>query len=74
MDPEIKRAIDEARPQLERLGIDPAELEGGDPEVVVPKLLEHDIAVYRFREATSLDTEVYYATRATTAVHPIAFQ
>jgi uncharacterized protein YjbI with pentapeptide repeats len=40
LDPDIKRAIDEARPHLRRLGIDPAELEGGDPEVVVPKLLE----------------------------------
>ena len=29
---------------------------------VVPKLLDHDIAVYRFREPASLDAEVYYAT------------
>jgi dipeptidyl-peptidase 4 len=29
---------------------------------VVPLLLDHDIAVYRFREATTLDAEVYYAT------------
>jgi uncharacterized protein YjbI with pentapeptide repeats len=40
LDPEIKRAIDEARPHLQRLGIDPAELEGGEPEVVLPKLME----------------------------------
>lgn len=29
---------------------------------VVPLLQDHDIAVYRFREPTNLDTEVYYAT------------
>jgi hypothetical protein len=29
--------------------------------VVVPLLLDHDIAVYRFREPTTLDAEVYYA-------------
>lgn len=29
---------------------------------VVPILLDHDIAVYRFREATTVDAEVYYAT------------
>ena len=28
---------------------------------VVPLLLDHDIAVYRFREPTTLDAEVYYA-------------
>lgn len=28
---------------------------------VVPLLLDHDIAVYRFQEATTLDAEVYYA-------------
>lgn len=30
---------------------------------VVPLLMEHDIAVYRFREPASIDAEVYYATR-----------
>jgi hypothetical protein len=30
---------------------------------VVPLLQDHDIAVYRFRDATTLDAEVYYATR-----------
>jgi hypothetical protein len=30
---------------------------------VVPILLDHDIAVYRFREPTTLDAEVYYATK-----------
>lgn len=30
---------------------------------VVPLLLDHDIAVYRFRDSTQLDAEVYYATR-----------
>lgn len=30
---------------------------------VVPLLQDHDIAVYRFREPTTLDAEVYYATR-----------
>lgn len=29
---------------------------------VVPILLDHDIAVYRFRDSTTLDAEVYYAT------------
>jgi len=29
---------------------------------VVPILLDHDIAVYRFREPASIDAEVYYAT------------
>lgn len=29
---------------------------------VVPLLQDHDIAVYRFREPTTLDAEVYYAT------------
>ncbi|MDZ7778797.1 MAG: M14 family zinc carboxypeptidase [Gemmatimonadota bacterium] len=29
---------------------------------VVPLLQDHDIAVYRFREAATLDSEVYYAT------------
>ena len=33
---------------------------------VVPLLLDHDIAVYRFREPTTLDAEVYYATRVQT--------
>jgi hypothetical protein len=32
----------------------------------VPLLLDHDIAVYRFREPTTLDAEVYYATRVQT--------
>lgn len=30
---------------------------------VVPKLLQHDIAVYLFRDSTQLDAEVYDATR-----------
>ena len=30
---------------------------------VVPLLLDHDIAVYRFREPTTLNAEVYYATQ-----------
>jgi hypothetical protein len=30
---------------------------------VVPLLQDHDIAVYRFREATTMDAEVYYATK-----------
>jgi hypothetical protein len=30
---------------------------------IVPLLQDHDIAVYRFREPTTLDAEVYYATR-----------
>lgn len=30
---------------------------------VVPLLLDHDIAVYRFRDEASLDAEVYYATK-----------
>lgn len=30
---------------------------------VIPRLLDHDIAVYRFRAPTTLDAEVYYATR-----------
>jgi len=30
---------------------------------VVPILLDHDIAVYRFREPATLDAEVYYATK-----------
>ncbi len=29
---------------------------------VVPLLLDHDVAVYRFRDSTTLDAEVYYAT------------
>ena len=29
---------------------------------VVPRLLDHDIAVYRFRAPATLDAEVYYAT------------
>ena len=29
---------------------------------VVPKLMDHDIAVYRFRGPVTLDAEVYYAT------------
>lgn len=29
---------------------------------VVPLLMDHDLAVYRFREPTTLDAEVYYAT------------
>ncbi len=29
---------------------------------VVPRLLDHDIAVYRFIDETSIDAEVYYAT------------
>ncbi|NNF27890.1 MAG: hypothetical protein HKN73_11765, partial [Gemmatimonadetes bacterium] len=29
---------------------------------VVPILMDHDIAVYRFSEASSIDAEVYYAT------------
>ncbi len=33
---------------------------------IVPLLQDHDIAVYRFREATTLDTEVYYATEVRT--------
>jgi len=33
---------------------------------VVPLLQDHDIAVYRFREPTSLDAEVYYATEVRT--------
>jgi dipeptidyl-peptidase 4 len=33
---------------------------------VVPLLQDHDIAVYRFREPTTLDTEVYYATEVRT--------
>jgi hypothetical protein len=33
---------------------------------VVPLLLDHDIAVYRFREPATLDAEVYYATRVET--------
>ena len=30
---------------------------------VVPRLLDHDIAVYRFLEPTSMDAEVYYASK-----------
>lgn len=30
---------------------------------IVPLLLDHDIAVYRFRDEASLDAEVYYATK-----------
>jgi hypothetical protein len=30
---------------------------------VVPKLRDHDIAVYRFRTPAKLDAEVYYATK-----------
>lgn len=30
---------------------------------VVPLLLDHDIAVYRFRDSTRLDAEVYHATK-----------
>lgn len=30
---------------------------------VLPILLDHDIAVYRFREPASMDAEVYYATK-----------
>ena len=33
---------------------------------VVPILQDHDIAVYDFREATTLDAEVYYATEVRT--------
>ncbi|MDT8342141.1 MAG: M14 family zinc carboxypeptidase [Longimicrobiales bacterium] len=33
---------------------------------VVPLLMDHDIAVYRFREDAALDAEVYYATRVWT--------
>lgn len=33
---------------------------------VVPILLDHDIAVYRFSESATLDAEVYYATRVWT--------
>ena len=33
---------------------------------VVPILLDHDIAVYRFREPASIDAEVYYATNVRT--------
>ena len=33
---------------------------------IVPLLQDHDIAVYRFREPTTLDTEVYYATEVRT--------
>jgi hypothetical protein len=33
---------------------------------VLPKLLDHDIAVYRFRADASLDAEVYYATQVQT--------
>jgi hypothetical protein len=33
---------------------------------VVPILLDHDIAVYRFRDDTAMDAEVYYATRVWT--------
>ncbi len=33
---------------------------------VVPILLDHDIAVYRFAEEASLDAEVYYATEVRT--------
>jgi len=33
---------------------------------VVPLLMDHDIAVYRFTESTSVDAEVYYATEVRT--------
>ncbi|HSG49697.1 MAG TPA: hypothetical protein VLA43_17880, partial [Longimicrobiales bacterium] len=33
---------------------------------VVPRLLDHDIAVYRFRDDASIDAEVYYATKVQT--------
>jgi dipeptidyl-peptidase 4 len=33
---------------------------------IVPLLMEHDIAVYRFRDETSIDAEVYYATAVRT--------
>ncbi|MEM7414949.1 MAG: M14 family zinc carboxypeptidase [Gemmatimonadota bacterium] len=33
---------------------------------VVPILLDHDIAVYRFSETATIDAEVYYATRVWT--------
>ena len=33
---------------------------------VVPILLDHDIAVYRFSDSASIDAEVYYATRVWT--------
>jgi dipeptidyl-peptidase 4 len=33
---------------------------------VVPLLMDHDIAVYRFREPASFDAEVYYATHVQT--------
>jgi hypothetical protein len=33
---------------------------------IVPLLLDHDIAVYRFRDAASVDAEVYYATQVRT--------
>lgn len=33
---------------------------------VVPLLLDHDIAVYRFRDDAALDAEVYYATKVWT--------
>jgi dipeptidyl-peptidase 4 len=33
---------------------------------VVPVLLDHDIAVYRFRDDVTLDAEVYYATEVRT--------
>ena len=33
---------------------------------VVPLLQDHDIAVYRFRDAATLDAEVYYATEVRT--------
>ncbi len=33
---------------------------------VIPILLDHDIAVYRFRDDTALDAEVYHATRVWT--------
>lgn len=33
---------------------------------VVPILLDHDIAVYRFSESATIDAEVYYATRVWT--------
>jgi hypothetical protein len=32
---------------------------------VVPLLMDHDVAVYRFREPATIDAEVYYATTVT---------
>lgn len=33
---------------------------------IVPRLMDHDIAVYRFRDGAEIDAEVYYATQVRT--------